>query len=299
MNYGVFCTPVPLPDGATSTRFSPHGCAWFGAGMIATLDLDPDRCKAVEIRDDAMAPALPARSIALIDERVTERREGAVYALDSPGGIVMRRAMRDGRRWLAKPDCPGWEPTFWPDSGADAIIGEAVWRARMVPAGLPSEPVHAAPGEHAYRVVDVDTADATPVAVPWRGRLEPDDPRKFWMQIGAWFGSAWLEKNEIEPLEAEVVVPTDNTMSPSLWPNSPVLVDRRRTALHDGAIYELETKDGLAFRRVMKDGRNWEVRADDPQIAPRPWARTDDAVGQVVWNGGFMPGVGAEAAHAM
>lgn len=78
-------------------------------------------------------------------------------------------------------------------------------------------------------------------------------------------------------------------MSPSLWPNSAVLVDRRSTTLKDGVVYEIKTSDGLLFRRAMERGKAWDLGTDDPTIAPRPWTKNDEVVGQAVWTGGFLP----------
>ena len=303
MNHGVFTTPVPMPEGETSAIVSPHGCAWFGSGMLAEIDLDPERCKAVEIRDDAMAPTLPARSVTLIDERKTELRPGGVYALETPGGIVVRRATIAENQWLAFADCSAWDPIRWPERGEAAIIGEAIWRAKYVPVGpapdsngLTSEPTPTPSDKPAYNVVDVDTSDASVEAVPFRGRLVRHQPRDFDMQIAAWFGTKFIISDlQIEPAEAEVTVPVDDTMAPSLWPNSAVLVDRRRVELEDGAIYEIETSDGLMFRRAMRHGKEWVLETNDPNITPRPWVKSDEVVGRAVWTGGFMPRAVASA----
>lgn len=277
-----------LTDGLETrgARFSALGCAWFGAGVLTDLELDPELCRAVEVLDDSMAPLFPRASVALTDLRRTEPRDGGIFLLGPETRPTLRRLVRDERSWRVETEAPGWESR--PLAVADEILGEARWRSMALP---PAAPVAKRPRRRgpAVKVTAMETENLRPWAVPWRGALTPDAPLEAGTELVSWFEVGFLRALGIDPLNAEVVKVTDHRMAPLLWPGAVVLVDRRRTARRDGAIVELMSERGAVLRRCVRRGRRWRV-ASGPHRAERPFRATDYVIGEAVWSAAFLAG---------
>jgi len=173
---------------------------------------------------------------------------------------------------------------------ADEIMGQARWRSLALPP--PSAEENAlrtrAPSVNVTRL---ETRGLRPWPVPYRGELEPDAPIEFQPDEVAWFEFGFLRSMEIDSVRAEVVKVSDESMVPVLWPTSTVLVDRRRTAKRDGAIYEIMAEEGLVLRRLFRAGRRWRVATETRSMSPpRPLRSTDRIVGEAVWTGAFLSG---------
>lgn len=272
------------PLSAGGARFSAQGCAWFGAGVLAQLDLDPDHCRAVEALDDSMAPQLPAASVTLADFRRREPRDGGVFVIGPEQQPMLRRVVDDAGSWRLEADDPAWSPRAL--ESPDDILGEGIWRSMALPPGPTRRPgSNAGP---AVSVTQMQTEGLKPWPVPHR---EPGDPLHFEPERVAWFETGFLRALGVEPLLAEAVTVHDASMVPTLWPASSVLIDRRLTARRDGAIYELVTDEGFVLRRLIQHGsRWWTVAEDESIVSPRPMRWSDMIIGEAVWTGAFLPG---------
>lgn len=276
------------PRGA---RFSALGCAWFGAGVLTDLELDPERCRAVEVLDSSMAPVLPRASVALADLRRNDPRDGGIYLLGPQTRPSLRRLVRDDRGWRVEADSPGWESRRL--AAADEVLGEARWRSLALPPAPAALPVRRR-RQPAVNVTAMETGHLHPWAVPWRGALNPGAAVEVMPDLVAWFEVGFLRTLGVDPLRAEVVKVSDSAMEPLFWPGAVVLVDRRRTVRRDGAIYEVATEEGIVLRYLVRARRRWRLSVGTSAIAPpRPWRATDRVLGEAVWSAAFLPGATA------
>ena len=298
--------PVRPPEGSTSpgdtsayvsrlldglndrgARFSALGCAWFGTGVLAELELDPQYCRTVEVLDGAMAPTLTPTAVALVDLRRTEPWDSGIFLIGPPARPMLRRLVRAGRDWQVEADNPGWESQ--PLHASGEIMGEALWRSMALPPQ--AGPIAVQADEPLVKVTKMETEGLLPWAVPYRGRLDADSPVEFEPVNVAWFEYNFLKALGIDPLNAETVTVADTTMMPVLCPQAAVLVDRKRTERRDGAIYQMHTDEGMALRRLIKDGRRWRVATEGPALVrPRPMRSTDRILGEARWAASFLPG---------
>ena len=131
---GIQITPWPVPvRGDGTDGFSPHGCAWFGAGFLAQFDLDPSRCEVIEVRSHSMQDTVPHGSACLVDRNRTYLRHGALYCLERDKEPVIRRAKErptQEPRWIFVADDDAMEPIHL--GGDFKMVGRVVWAARML-----------------------------------------------------------------------------------------------------------------------------------------------------------------------
>ena len=277
---GAHVTYLSACLGAGGVRFSAEGCAWFGAGVLADLDTDPAFCRAAEVLDDSMAPALPPASVALVDLERTAPREGGIFLVGRTQAPALRRLARNGDAWSLEPDNPGWRAQ--PLDDVDELIGQALWRSCALPpesAGRREAP--------AVNVTKTVTGHLRPWAVPYRGLLS-SAARESTTDMVAWFEVDFLRLLDIDPLQAEVVTISDGSMMPILPLSSAVLIDKRRTTRRHGTICALWTGAELVLRHLLRDGRHWEVATGD-LTAARPLLPSDEILGTAVWTGAFLP----------
>ncbi len=122
-------------DGAFVLDESPvAGPVWFRRDWIAQQGIDPVQAVVISVRGDSMEPTLPAGCKILVDRRRRKRRNGLVFVLNVPEGLVVKRLRReDDGTWIlaSDSDSPDWPDAPWP---ADAeIVGEVRWMSRDVP----------------------------------------------------------------------------------------------------------------------------------------------------------------------
>ena len=276
---GIHVTHLSACLGAVGVRFSAEGCAWFGEGVLAGLDTDPAFCRAVEVLDGSMAPALPPASVVMVDLQRTVPCEGGIFLVGRAQAPALRRLVRNGEDWILKPDNPDWPDQ--PLDDADELIGKALWRSFM----LPPQP----PGRRDAPVVKVTktvAGELRPWPVPYRGRLS-SAARDADGDMAAWFEMDFLRALDIDPLQAEVVTVSDGSMMPMLPASAAVLIDRRRTTRRHGDICALWTGVELVLRRLVRDGQRWEIATEDELT--RPLRPSDEILGTAVWTGAFLP----------
>ena len=124
----VFPWPVRMEEG-----YSPTGCAWFGKDFLSAFEIHPDMCRVVMMFDRSMEPVLARGSNLLVDTGRAEPVDGLVYAIESDGGLLVRRARagEDGWSFVAGTD------SLPPIAGASAtVVGQVVWAARLLGLGI-------------------------------------------------------------------------------------------------------------------------------------------------------------------
>lgn len=130
---GLHVTPWPIPIRADGDGYSPHGCAWFGAGFLGKFDIDPSRCEVIEVRSHAMQRTMPYGSACLVDRSRTYLRHGALYCLERDGEPLIRRAEERRSadpRWVFLADDTSLPPLSL--GGDFQMVGRVVWTARML-----------------------------------------------------------------------------------------------------------------------------------------------------------------------
>ena len=278
---GAHVTHLSACLGADGVRFSAEGCAWFGAGVLADLDTDPAFCRAAEVLDDSMAPMLPPASVALVDTERTAPREKGVFLVGRKQAPALRRLTRNGDAWSLEPDNPGWRAQ--PLDDFDELIGQALWRSCALPpesAGRREAP--------AVNVTKTVTGHLRPWAVPYRGRLSSATHESN-SDMAAWFEMGFLRLLDIDPLQAEVVTVSDDSMMPILLAvvGGP---DRhaapRRAGTGPSARYG--PAPSWCCAHLVRDGQRWEVATGDMSSA-RPLLPSDEILGTAVWTGAFLP----------
>ena len=98
-----------------------------------------------------------------------------------------------------------------------------------------------------------------------------------------WFRREWLDRHGIDTTQCVVIGVRGQSMEPTLPDGCTILVDRSRTRRRDGAIFVIDTEDGLIVKRLGKSGRRWQLVSDHPSWKPAPWPREAEVIGEVRW----------------
>ena len=102
--------------------------AYFRSEWLSKMGLHAGRCRIIGVMGESMEPTLPDGCVILLDRNRTTVLDGRIYVLRTEDGLIVKRAGRDGRRWLLVSDHEDWEPVPWPP---DAVVrGEVKWMAR-------------------------------------------------------------------------------------------------------------------------------------------------------------------------
>lgn len=101
-----------------------------------------------------------------------------------------------------------------------------------------------------------------------------------------WFTRAWLDKRGLYSDRCVVIGAAGESMEPTLPDGCSILVDRSRCRRRVGAIFVIETGDGLIVKRLGKspDGA-WRLVSDNSSAdwPPMPWPDDARVAGQVMW----------------
>ena len=101
-----------------------------------------------------------------------------------------------------------------------------------------------------------------------------------------WFTRAWLDKRGLYVDRCLVIGVAGESMEPTLPAGCSILVDRSRRRRRAGAIFVIETGDGLIVKRLDKSpGGAWRLISDNPSPdwPPLPWPDDARVAGQVMW----------------
>ena len=86
-----------------------------------------------------------------------------------------------------------------------------------------------------------------------------------------YFRREWLDRQAIDPTQADVVQVRSDSMGPTLPDGCSILMDRRRRAPRSGRIYVLRTDERIVVKRARRDAGRWILSSDHPACPPRPW----------------------------
>ena len=115
-------------SGTTDLDESVKGYAYFPRGWLSRRGLAAERCSLMGVMGNSMEPTLPEGCAILLDHSRQRRREGHVFVVRRRGGLVVRRAGKDGAgNWLLLSDHSAWTPEPWSDA---EVIGEVKWVAK-------------------------------------------------------------------------------------------------------------------------------------------------------------------------
>ena len=97
------------------------------------------------------------------------------------------------------------------------------------------------------------------------------------------FRREWLDRQAIDPTQADVIQVRGESMEPTLPDGCSILMDRRRRAPRSGRIYVVRTDEGIVVKRARRDAARWTLSSDHPAWPPRPWPTDAELIGEVRW----------------
>ena len=123
-----YCDEVRLAAGVSTAALESESVAShvaFRRAWMRSRGLRAERCSLVDVTGDSMEEALFDGDSALVDHSRCEPVEGAIFALRTLDGPVVKRLHRIDDRWWAISD--NSEHDSRPLDGDDAIIGQVMW----------------------------------------------------------------------------------------------------------------------------------------------------------------------------
>ena len=117
-------------DGAASEWERVKGRVAFRADWLKRHRLDPEQCRIMGVMGESMEPTLPDGCSILVDMTRKRLRSGRIFLVRGEDGITVKRAVREGRKWILESEHPAWEPIPWPNSAE--VVGEVRWMARTL-----------------------------------------------------------------------------------------------------------------------------------------------------------------------
>ena len=98
------------------------------------------------------------------------------------------------------------------------------------------------------------------------------------------FRRSWLDLHRLDADRCAVVHVYGDSMAPTLTDGATILVNRTQRRRRSGCLFAIRTAEGLLVNRVGKDAAGrWQLVADRPEAAPRPWPDGAEILGQVRW----------------
>ena len=118
-------------NGAKDLSEEVSGQVWFRRAWLDENGLDASCCAVIGVAGDSMEPTLMDGAKILIDRERTDWRVGDIFVIQTPDGLIVRRAGEDAYgRALMMSDNPSWHDVTWP--GGAEILGRVVWTARTL-----------------------------------------------------------------------------------------------------------------------------------------------------------------------
>ena len=118
-------------SGAMDLSEEVSGRVWFRRAWLDEHGLDAQHCAVIGIRGDCMEPTLADGAKVLIDRRQTHFRAGDVFLVQTPNGLIIRRAGEDADgKALMLSDNPSSKTAALP--AAAQVLGRVIWTARTL-----------------------------------------------------------------------------------------------------------------------------------------------------------------------
>ena len=128
---GVVRTSAAAGHGSLDTGETATGVVWFPREWLEQRGIDPAACTVIRVHGESMEPTLPDSASILVDRSRQECRDGRIFVLRTEDGLVVKRALRDGDRWLLASDHPAWNPLPF-DPPEVEVVGEVRWMSRTL-----------------------------------------------------------------------------------------------------------------------------------------------------------------------
>ncbi len=95
---------------------------------------------------------------------------------------------------------------------------------------------------------------------------------------------------EMKPEHAVAIQAQGNSMEPTIRSGDFLVIDTSERTSEPGRIFVLQTRDGLAIKRLQRDGpenqQTWTMTSDNAEgFPPRPVTEEDRILGRVIWFG--------------
>ena len=101
---------------------------------------------------------------------------------------------------------------------------------------------------------------------PAGGAVDLDETIRGWL----YFRREWLDRQAIDPTQADVIQVRGESMEPTLPDGCSILMDRRRREPRSGRVYVVRTEEGIVVKRARRDSGRWILSSDHPAWPPRP-----------------------------
>ena len=124
-------------SGTTVENENVAGYVAFRRDWIRRHGLRAERCSLVDVTGDSMEPELFDGDSALVDHSRCDPVEGAIFALRTLEGPLVKRLRFHDDRWWASSDNDSPENGPRPLDGDDGIIGRVVWWTHRIVEGEP------------------------------------------------------------------------------------------------------------------------------------------------------------------
>ena len=98
------------------------------------------------------------------------------------------------------------------------------------------------------------------------GAVDLDETIRGWL----YFRREWLDRQAIDPTQADVIQVRGESMEPTLPDGCSILMDRRRREPRSGRVYVVRTEEGIVVKRARRDSGRWILSSDHPAWPPRP-----------------------------
>ena len=106
------------------------GFVSFQRSWLDGHGLDPTRCTVITITGDSMEPTLPNGSKILVDRAQRTLHEGRIYVVRLEEGLIVKRVVLLGKRWLLRSDNSVYQDRPWTEEAV--VIGEVKWVGRTL-----------------------------------------------------------------------------------------------------------------------------------------------------------------------
>lgn len=117
-------------SGAVNSIYEQVGSLSFRRDFLRSCGVsNPENAKVVNVTGTSMEPTIPDGAVLLVNTSNTEPRNGHVFALAKANdGLVVKRLIQTGEKWMARSDNPDGNPDFQINDGElVTIIGRAIW----------------------------------------------------------------------------------------------------------------------------------------------------------------------------
>ena len=119
---------VSAGPGSDSLEGSSDDRTRAGRDLLRSLLINLDDWDVQLVSGDSMEPTLQDGFLVLVDPNQLEMRDGCIYLMRTPGGLVVKRLVWNGG-WFVVSDNPRWPPSLMTDE--ISLVGEVKLSLRV------------------------------------------------------------------------------------------------------------------------------------------------------------------------